>query len=358
MRRFVEYAPVRYLTIIFSACMLILPAYGHHSDAALEMDRVLTLEGTVTEFSLRNPHAYVVMSVTDDNGEQQAWTAQMGSMITLMRRGWARDSLVVGDQVTVSLHPARDGRTYGLVTTVAKDGTLIGVDAPLETQRDAAVAELPRATSVEGRWIVDRESLSADYPGGLDQLAARDLTLTDRGRMAYEAFSQDSEENPELTCVPKPTPSMIVYTDLYPIEITDNGDQTLTIRSQYFDDSRTVYMDGRAHPDPSVRTRTGHSVGSYESGTLVIDTRNFADHRSPYQNGMPSGAQKHVVERYRLIDNGARMEVEFVLEDSEYIVGSMTHRRALLYRPDTDMSSFDCDEDATRRFLPSNLLDN
>jgi hypothetical protein len=358
MRHFVENAPMRYLTITLAACAVVLPAYGHHSDAALEMDRVLTLEGTVTEFSLRNPHAYVVVSVTDENGEQQEWTAQMGSMITLMRRGWARDSLAVGDEVTVALHPARDGRPYGLVTTVEKGGAPIGVDVPIETQRNVAVSQMPRATSVEGRWIVDSESLSDDYPGGLDQLAARDLTLTERGRIAYEAFSQDSEENPELTCVPKPTPSMIVYTDLYPIEITDNGDQTLTIRSQYFDDTRTVYMDGRAHPDPSVRSATGHSVGHYEGDTLVVDTRNFADHRSPYQNGIPSGAQKHVVERYRLIDDGARMEVEFFLEDPEYIVGSMTHRRALLYRPNSDMSPFNCDEEATRRFLPSNLSGN
>ncbi|NIW23460.1 MAG: hypothetical protein GWN29_02270, partial [Gammaproteobacteria bacterium] len=206
--------------IILSACVLVLPAYGHHSDAALEMDRVLTLEGTVTEFSLRNPHAYIVVDATDDSGERREWTAQMGSMITLMRRGWSRDSLAVGDEITVALHPARDGRPYGLVTTVTKDGAAIGVAVPTETQRNAAVSEMPRATSVEGRWIVDRESLAADYPGGLDQLAARDMTLTQRGRVAYEAFSQDSDENPELTCLPKPTPSMIVYTDLYPIEIT------------------------------------------------------------------------------------------------------------------------------------------
>ena len=64
------------------------------------------------------------------------------------------------------------------------------------------------------------------------------------------------------------------------------------------------------------------------------------------------------MERYRLIDDGARMEVEFTLEDPEYIVGSMTHRRTLFYRPNSDMSPFNCDLEATRRFLPSNLLQN
>lgn len=343
--------------LVLAAGLFATVAAGHHSDAALQMDTVITLEGTVTEFSLRNPHAYVVVAVPGANGQSEEWTVQMGSMITLMRRGWARDSLAVGDHVTVEMHPARDGRPYGLVTTVAKDGVPIGVDVPPETQRSAAVNTAPRATSVFGRWIVDRSSLGADYPGGLDQLTLRDLTLTEKGRAALDAFSQDSEENPELTCTPKPTPSMIIYTDLYPIEIADNNDGTLTIRSQYFDDVRTIYMDGRAHPASSMRSATGHSVGRWEGDTLVIDTTNFADHRSPYQNGIPSGAQKHVVERFRLIDNGARLEVEFLLEDPEYLVGSMTHRRALLYRPDTDMQPFNCDAEATRRFLPSNLLD-
>ena len=52
------------------------------------------------------------------------------------------------------------------------------------------------------------------------------------------------------------------------------------------------------------------------------------------------------------------MEVEFMLEDAEYIVGSMTHKRALFYRPNSDMSPLNCDLEATRRFLPSNLLQN
>lgn len=351
---------MRYLitvgAIVFAA---LTPAAAHHSDAGLDMRTVLTMEGTVKEFSLRNPHSYLVVEVTDDDGQARAWTVQMGSMITSLRRGWSRDSLAVGDQVTVNLHPATDGRPYGLMTTAEKDGAEIGTAVSRKTQSGyLAAAETPRATSTEGRWIVDRSSLPSDYPGGLDQLANQKLTLTDKGKPASTAYSQASAENPELRCITKPTPAMIVYTDLYPMEFTNNGDRTMTIRSQYFDQIRTVYMDGREHPAPSVLIHEGHSVGHYEGDTLVIDTRNFAYHRSPYQNGIPSGPQKHVVERYRLIDDGARMEAEFMLEDSEYIVGSMTHKRALFYRPNSDMSPFNCDLEATRRFLPSNLLQN
>jgi len=56
-------------------------------------------------------------------------------------------------------------------------------------------------------------------------------------------------------------------------------------------------VDGRSHPDPAETYATGHSMSHWEDGTLVVDTRNLDDHRSPYQIGVPSGSQKHVVEK-------------------------------------------------------------
>ncbi len=68
--------------------------------------------------------------------------------------------------------------------------------------------------------------------------------------------------------------------------------------------------------------------------------------------GVPSGAQKHVIERYRLLEGGKRMTVQLELEDPEFIVGSMVHERELVYAPQMQMSRFDCDPSVTRRFVP------
>ena len=119
----------------------------------------------------------------------------------------------------------------------------------------------------------------------------------------------------------------------------------------YFDDERIVYMDGREHPETTERTHAGHSIGWWEDDVLVVDTRHLADHRSPYQTGVPSGAQKHVVERYRLTEDGTRIVVEFMLEDPEYLVEPMSHSRELIYSPHMEMSPFDCDSGAARRFV-------
>ena len=110
-------------------------------------------------------------------------------------------------------------------------------------------------------------------------------------------------------------------------------------------------MDGRGHLEGGERILTGHSIGWWDGDVLVVDTRNFADHRSPYQTGVPSGAQKHVVERYRLTQDGTRIVVDFTLEDPEYIATPMTHSRELIYSPDIEMSRFDCDAESTSRFV-------
>lgn len=338
------------LTTVLTVLVASLPLHAHHSDAALQMDKVVNLSGTVTGYSLRNPHAYFTVAVTGDNGESIEWDVQMASGITMRRLGWTPDTLAIGDEVSLGLHPARDGRPYGLLNFINKANgeALVATPRRITSSPDTTV----RSGSVLGRWIVDRSRLPSDYPGGLDQLMIRDLVLTQKGREMEAAYSQDSEENPELSCISKPTPAMIIYTDLYPMDIADNGDGTLTLRSQYYDMKRTVYMDGRPHPSPDQLFHEGHSTGRWDGDELVIDTTNFTFHRSPYQNGIPGGPQRHIVERYRLLDGGTHLEVAFDLSDPEYIDGTMHYSRQLRYVPDADMSPFNCDLESSRRYLP------
>ena len=340
---------VRSIPILVLGLALVSPVSAHHSDAALDMESVVTMQGTVTEVNLRNPHSYFSVETTNEAGEAVEWNVQMGSAIASRRLGWTPDTLAVGELVTFSAHPSLDGRPYSLFVSIQNAD---GVDLPIVTEAESEPTVTARASTLEGRWIVDESSL-VDYPDGLDQLTRRDLTLTEKGSAALAAYDDNSiADNPLLSCIGRSTPGPIIYTDIYPMEFVFNDDNTITIRSQFFDNVRTAYMDGRGHPDPGERYNEGHSIGHWEGDVLVVDTRNFTSHRSPYQNGIPSGAQKHVVERYQLVENGTRLAVEFTLEDSEYIVGSMTHRRGLRYVPQMDMAPFDCDLESTQRYLP------
>ena len=111
---------MKHSIIIMAAGILMaaLPALAHHSDAALDMNSVLTFEGVVTEYSMQNPHTYFTVETINDAGERVEWTVQMASALTVARRGWTRDTLSVGDRVTV-------GNTYFSVETINAAGETV-----------------------------------------------------------------------------------------------------------------------------------------------------------------------------------------------------------------------------------------
>ena len=345
---------MRLATIFATALVLATPAVGHHSDAGLDMESIVTFAGTVTEFNWRNPHVYFTVETTDERGDQVEWALQMGSTITVTRMGWTHESLSIGDRVTVGAHPAQNGRPYALLNSIEKDGGIVLPTAFFSTSGEPRLAapEVAASTStLEGRWMADSAKL-VSYPGGFDGFFRAQLSFTEKGQRAQAAYDEFSDQNPEATCVGRPTPGMIVSTGLYPLEIQFyEEEETIVIRSEFFDEERTVYMDGRGHLEGGERITAGHSIGRWDGDVLVVDTRNFADHRSPYQIGIPSGAEKHVVERYRLTEDGTRIVLEFMLEDPEFIVEPMTHSRELIYSPHMEMTRFDCDAESTRRFI-------
>ena len=345
---------MRAAVIFVSGLVVTTPVFAHHSDSGMDVDTVIVIEGTINEFSWRNPHIYFTVESRDENGEPVEWTVQMAGIRSISRMGWHSEILQPGDPVTIGLHPAVDGRPYGLFDSGAKGGV------PLPTSYDSETGELRfsvptatgRSSTLEGRWMADGQNVTS-YVDGYAGYTLTHLKLNEKAIAEREAYDMFSLENPETACLGRPTPAMIFYSDLFPIEIEiDESRQIVEIRGQFFDEVRTVFMDGRGHPDADTRFHLGHSIGRWEGDTLVVETQNFTDNRSPYQNGIPSGGQKRVVERYSLADDGARIFVEFTLEDPEYLLEPFTDRRELLYRPDADMSPFNCDTESTRRFLP------
>jgi hypothetical protein len=94
-------------------------AVAHHSFAAeFDAAKKLKLTGTVTKVQWRNPHTYFFVDVKGEDGEVHNWAMELGSPNVLMRRGWTRDSLKIGDQVTVEGSRARDMTYKGNANSV------------------------------------------------------------------------------------------------------------------------------------------------------------------------------------------------------------------------------------------------
>jgi hypothetical protein len=84
--------------------------FAHHGfNAEFDASKALRWVGTVTKVEWTNPHARFYIDVKDSNGTITNWNFEMGSPLQLRRQGWARDSLKVGDQITIEGYPAKDG---------------------------------------------------------------------------------------------------------------------------------------------------------------------------------------------------------------------------------------------------------
>jgi hypothetical protein len=110
--------------IVFGLAAASIPALAHHSFAA-QYDRTksVVLKGTVTKVEWMNPHIYFYIDVPDANGNVVNWAIEGGNPSGLYRRGWKRDSLKIGDVVTVDGSLAKDGsKLANMRTVVLADG--------------------------------------------------------------------------------------------------------------------------------------------------------------------------------------------------------------------------------------------
>lgn len=94
------------------AILAITPAGAHHSIAKFDGRRVVRISGVVTGFRWVNPHASIELDSRDAEGAGKGqWIVEMQAPTTLMGDGWQRDSLAIGDQITVFANPQREADT-------------------------------------------------------------------------------------------------------------------------------------------------------------------------------------------------------------------------------------------------------
>src|SRR5262245_30744660 len=177
-------------------------ALAHHSAAAFDTQKEVRATGTVTEFSFRNPHVYLILQVKKPDGSTARLEVEGGAASVLNPLGFNKDSIAVGDLVTIVGNPARakpDALMLGK-DLFKQDGTyypmFIGSRSVYATKNEVA-------TTIAGTWFSPYSAFSAFGA------AVRNWPLTDAGKAAVASF--DPRATAQKDCIPVGVPNLMFY---------------------------------------------------------------------------------------------------------------------------------------------------
>ena len=123
---------VRALMTVAGLLAFSTPMLAHHgSRVSYDLSKQITMKGVVTEYQYQNPHIYIMYDVKDENGNVVHWGAETNSPVVQARFGWDRRTLKPGDEITVTLNPAKGGASRGyLAKLVTADGKVTELGRP------------------------------------------------------------------------------------------------------------------------------------------------------------------------------------------------------------------------------------
>jgi hypothetical protein len=90
-----------------------LPLLAHHGNAAYDIDKTITVKGTVTAYIWANPHVFLKVDAKDEGGNTLHWVIEAQNAVNQATAGWSESTFKPGDQVVIDVTPAKNGRTIG-----------------------------------------------------------------------------------------------------------------------------------------------------------------------------------------------------------------------------------------------------
>lgn len=343
-----------------------LISLAHHGLANFNLNVDITVEGTITDIAMVNPHSWVYIDVTNADGSVIAWKCELRGGTVLRRSGWSEDLFEIGSSISITGSPDRfeENTCYTGTITFATGLSLDRYDQVSEADRNLRQQiEIKRLSNgdpdISGDWAAEQVVMTdprglegtlvplsvaenfepGEVPAGArafqgsrgtpesfsdDPLATTwerpsPLPLTEAGLAAIEGFDGSSTDNPRLRC--ETTNIIWDWSFDNPVNriVQTENEIRLVYGTMVFE--RTIHLDKIAFPENLEKSRSGYSIGRWEDDELIVYTQGFeagillADARTPHSD------QMRVVERFRIDPENGALYRSYVAEDPLYFSG-------------------------------------
>lgn len=295
-------------------------ALAHHSFAPhFDASKPVSISGTVTEYEARNPHSYVHIAATDENGRTQEYVCESHGYTQLTRNGISPEMLKPGTELRVTGSLSRhDPHMCFFDSVTLADGKTLSVNGPAGRAAPGSAVAGPPRTDIFGTWLLaPNPNRSTSGPQPMIRF------LTAAGQRAVEGYDP-FKDDPTFRCDPVAI-RRVWGAPGTPLEIVRNGDD-IVLRHEWMDARRMIHMNLKEHPKDGPRTSLGHSIGRWEGDTLVIETANYAEgvlNQYVEVPGQPTRGLLHSaaltsVERLHLDEDRQRLVLEVDMADPEF----------------------------------------
>ena len=114
------------LKLITVGAFLVTPVLAHHSTAVnFNRDSIISVEGVIDTYRFQNPHVQILLDVTNSDGEQERWMAELSAKNQLVRSGWDGTEFTVGEKIKVTGWEGYRPRSVYMQTAIRGDGSEI-----------------------------------------------------------------------------------------------------------------------------------------------------------------------------------------------------------------------------------------
>ncbi|MDT8399050.1 MAG: DUF6152 family protein [Pseudomonadales bacterium] len=125
------------LLTMLTLILCVTPALAHHSTAMFDTEHPIEISGTVVEWQFSNPHCFIMLDVSDTDGQTVRWSLEGLSPNLLYRQGWTPKSLQAGDRIMATVRPLHSGAPGGNYGNLRwGDGSVIDPKAARPAQQE------------------------------------------------------------------------------------------------------------------------------------------------------------------------------------------------------------------------------